>query len=255
MIVGAVLLATGCGGSSKSASSAPTTGGAPTTAASSPGTKNRVADDQALAQQAVLRLDDLPAGYKSTPTQNTPADDVPAPVAATFSACTHVALPIVKTLLDQRAGRGMVLAASPNFVMSESDLAGTVIASAVEVHPSATALSKELDQLGAPAALGCWKAFFTAAVSDPPGSGSFVRALEVTSVPLGSLGDQNAAVGATITAASGGRTVNETIDFCIVRRARADALLMVVVEGGPVDRTLERSLLVKMVSRLQATAR
>ena len=251
-LVGAVLLA-GCGGSDKPVSSSPTTAGVPTTAAAAPRTNTQLAADQALAQQAVLRLADVPAGYKSTPTRNTPADDVPAAVAAHFSACTHVALPVVTTLLNQRTRPGMVLAASPNFVKSESELAGTDIASAAEVHVSSKQLSQELDQLGAAGALGCWKAFLKAAVN-PGGSGTTLHALDVASVSLGSLGDQRAAVGATVTVANGAQTVNEYFDFCIVRRGRADAVLLLIVEGGSVDRALERSLLAKMVGRLQTAA-
>jgi hypothetical protein len=246
----AVVLLAGCGGSGKSASSPPTTADVPTTAAA-PLAHTQLVADQALARRAVLRLADVPVGYKSTPTQNTPADDVPAAVAAHFSACTHVALPVVTTLLNQRAGAGMVLAASPNFVKSESELVGTDIASAVEVHATSKQLGQELDQLGAAGALPCWKAFFNAAATDPAGSGTSVRALDVRSVPSAPLGDQIAAVGATITVANGAQTVQESLDFSIARRGRADAVLLLVVEGGTVDRALERSLLAKMVSRLQ----
>ena len=246
----AVVLLAGCGGSGKSAAAPPTTEDVPTTA-SVPLAHTPLVADRALAQQAVLRLADVPTGYKSTPTQNTPADDVPAAVAARFSTCTHVALPVVTTLLNQRAGAGMVLAASPNFVKSESELAGTDIGGAVEVHASSKQLSQELDQLGAAAALPCWKAFFEAAATDPAGSGTSVRALDVRSARLAPLGDQIAAVGATITVANGAQTVRESLDFSIARRGRADAVLLLVVEGGAVDHALERSLLAKMVGRLQ----
>jgi hypothetical protein len=251
-----VLVLTGCGGSGQAASSpSPTTTNTPTTVPSVPGTGTQLATDHALAQHAGLRLADVPAGYKSLPAENTPANDVPAAVAAHFSACTHVALPVVTTLLDQRAGPGMVLVASPNFVKSASSLVGTSIESAVEVHASSKELSRELDQLGSAGALPCWKAFIEAAVIGPTGSSAALRALDVASVPLGSLGDQSAAVGANVAVSNGARTIDISLDFCIVRRGRADALLAFAVEGGgSVDRALERSLLAKIVGRLQTAA-
>ena len=255
-------LIAGCGGG-QSVSSSPTTGELPTTATSTPHTGTsaphrsiQLADDQALAQRAVLRLADVPGGYKSLPAENTPANDVPAAVAAHFSACTHLALPLVTTLLDQRAGPGMILVVSPNFVKPVSKLAETSIESAVEVHASSEQLSQELDQLGSAGALPCWKAFIKSSFADPAGSSAALRALDVASVPLGALGDQSTAVGAKVAVSNGVRTIDIALDFCIVRRGRADAVLAFAVEGGgSVDRALERSLLAKMVDRLPTSIR
>ena len=71
----AMLVAVSCGGSKTK---------------TAPDTAEQIKVDTAIAKQAVLKLKDLPAGYKGTPHVDNPSADTPKPVLQKFATCADI---------------------------------------------------------------------------------------------------------------------------------------------------------------------
>ena len=236
------LLATACGGSS-----AKTGGAGPTT--TKPATPQQLAADKALAQQAVLRLSDLPAGYKGTPHDESP-DDTPPAVLKKFAACIHVPKSELEQLFSNAKNPNKPSVDAPDFQLDVSRLQQASFQNSVEVDRTTKEISEPLTLLAAPTAINCWKAFFAAAVSaGAPADGS-IKSVTVAALPDPKVGDQATAFEARMQITASGITVPLYFDFYLARRGRAGVSLLGLGTGMQIDHALEVALLGKVVHRL-----
>ena len=153
-----------------------------------------------MAQQAVLRLADLPAGYKATPHDNSSNDKIPAAVAQKFAACAHVPKSEIESFMNGDHKADQPSADSPDFDLTDSStLSQTSFQNNVEIDRSSKDLSAPLALLGAESAQKCWKDLFQAAFDETAPTGGLVKDLAIIPLPTKSLGDQAAAFEARVT--------------------------------------------------------
>jgi len=130
-----------------------------------------------------------------------------------------------------------------------------MVSNSVEVDRSSKDLSVPIAFLGAASAIPCWKTFLQTAFSAAGVSGGgSISDLRVTPITLAGVGDQLAAIEASLKVTVSGRTVPFYADLFIVRRGRAGVSLEVTGIGGPASRSLEKSLLETVVGRLGGAA-
>jgi hypothetical protein len=241
-LIVSVVLITSCGGGSSTVSA--------------PGTAKQIAADKALAQQAVLRPEDMPAGYKATPHNGSSSDKIPSAVAQKFATCAKVPKSEIESFMNGDHKADQPSADSPDFNgLEASSLSQTSFANNVEIDRSSKDLSAPLELLGAESAQKCWKDLFQAAFDETAPAGGLVKDLAIIPLPTDSLGgDQAAAFEARVTLAGADRTVKAYLDFYLVRRGRAGITLLASGIGKRVPPVLEQQLVHKVVDRLKAAA-
>ena len=238
----AALLA-GCGGGSKTVKA--------------PNTPKQIAADKAVAEKAVLQLSDLPAGYKGSPHDSSGSDKIPNAVAAKFGTCAHMPAAEITKLMNGDHQADQPSANSQDFALTGSSaLTQTSISNTVELDRSSKDLSDPLDLFGASRALPCWKDLFQAAFNATAPSGGSIKGLSVFALPTKSLGDQAAAFEARVDISTSASVVPVTVtaylDLYFVRRGRAGVTLLGSGIGTRIPPTLERSLVQKVLDRLDA---
>jgi hypothetical protein len=248
-LVAAGLVFAACGGSStKSGSGSPTV--PTTTVVTAPDTAKQIAADKATVKAVALHITDLPVGYKSTPPGDS-SDDVPPAVLAKFAACVHVPKAEAADFLNNHPD-AKAPTIEVDFAKDEGSLRETDFENDVELDRSSVDISRPFDLLGAKRALPCWQELFHAAFTETAPKNATVGALEVTSLPIGGVGDRGAAFRATVSLTTSGITVPVSLDFYFVGRGRAGISLFGSGIGHAVDPALERALLRKVVGRLDA---
>jgi hypothetical protein len=225
--------------------------------ATAPSTPKQIASDKRLATLAALRAIDMPDGFKATKHDTSPADALPRAAAEKLAECAHMPEAQVMSTLNGSAETGMPTVDSPDFEKKTpgGKVADTMISSSVEVDRSSKDLSVPIGYLGAARAIPCWKTFLQTAFADPGASaGGSIGDLRVTTITIAGVGDQSAAIEASLNVTASGRTVPLYTDVFLVRRGRAGVSLEVTGIGGRVSRALEKSLLETVVGRLGAAA-
>jgi hypothetical protein len=234
----AMLVVTACGGGSG--------------AVTAPNTAKQLAADKALAKRAVLRLGDMPAGYKASPSSNSPDDDIPQPVLSKFATCAKVPKAKIASLLNTHPDPSKPSVDSPDFDSNDASVGtSTSFQNNVELDRSSKDLSEFLEFLGAKSALKCWRALFKSVFEATAAPGDSVRGLTVVGLPSPSMGDESAAFGVRVTVSGSTRAVKAYLDFYLVRRGRAAITLVASGIGQRVDSSLALSLLQTVDDRVK----
>jgi hypothetical protein len=241
------LLLAACGSSGKTASDVPTT----TTVATAPNTPAQLATDKATAVASVLRRSDLTAGYKQIPPNPSSDDDFPPAVLTKFASCAHLSKEQAKKFFDQAQVKQPQ--AESHFMKKDGELLETDFDNTVELDRSAHDISEPFDLLKQTPAK-CWQGLFEAAFAQSPPEGATVSGVKVTSLSTLGLGDQALAFRVGVNISAPGLTVRSTIDLYFVGRGRAGVTLTATGVGRPADPAFERSMLEKVLQRVDAAA-
>jgi hypothetical protein len=237
LLSAAMVIAAGCGSSSKTSTA--------------PNTPEQLKADKALAQQAVLIPSDLPAGYKGTPHKKSSGDDIPKKVEQKFLACTRLPKRFIDDTNDSQPN-----ADAPDFAKgSIATGPATEIDSSVEIDRSSKDISEPLAYLENDSVARCFQPFFHAALAaglkdDPRFS---IRGVTVKSVSAGAAGDEGAGFQGRMTIVSPIGPIDVFIDLFFVRTGRAAVTLTGIGFREPVGLDLEHGLLATMVGRLERT--
>ena len=201
----------------------------------------------------MLRLDDLPIGYKTSPPDNSSDDNVPAGVLTKFAACVKVPKAAAASLLDNTS-----TASQPNveadFETDAGSLKETDIDSNVELDRSSKDISAPVVLFSAKSALGCWKQLFQTEFVHDPTSGPKSRFGAVVPLSMGSIHDEALALQVRFSVSTPKRTVPVDLDLYFVGRGRAGISLSGTWIGGHPDTGLEQSLVEAIFGRLKAAS-
>jgi len=255
-LVAVAALVAGCGSSGAGKPSAsPTTPQTSTTIARTvPDTPAQRAADRALARRVVLRLNDLPSGYKAEKDDSSggPGDNVPPAELKKFAICAGVPPRDVKALFDQPTGGDFPSADSPTFDSGGAELTRQSFMGSVMLAPSPDVLRPLLAIIDRASQRGCWKPFIAAALnSGKPSEGTFSH-LTVEPSGLRVDADQFSGINSRVIISEGFISLPATIDILFARRGRSGVALFGAGIGRDIDHNLERSLVQKMLDRLHA---
>ena len=246
----AVLMLAACGSSTKSGSDVPPAS-TTTTIATAPNTPKQLAADKATAKAAVLKLSDLTAGYKQIPPNPDTDDDFPPAALTLFASCAHIPKKEAAAFFAEDKGPKQPQAES-DFMNKTRDLLEIDLKSNVELDRSTKDISEPFDALLAKTPLPCWEGLFDTAFAQDPIEGATLSPVKVTPLATTGLGDQALAFRATLTISGPSLSVNTAIDLYFVGHGRAGVTLEVTGVGHPADPSFERSLIEKMIARLDA---
>jgi len=232
-----LVIAAGCGSSSKTSTA--------------PNTPEQRKVDLALAKQALLKLSDLPPGYKGAPHSNSSNGDIPPRVIQKFVACTH----LPKRFVDDKSD-DQPKADAPDFTSGNIRTgAATEIDSSVEIDRSSKDISEPLGLLANGNTAHCFQPFFDAALAQglKGAPGFSIQRVTVKSIPAGSAGDQGAGFQGQMTLGTPVGSMVVYLDFLLVRTGRAAINLTGIGFREPVALDLEHELLATIVGRLKNT--
>src|SRR5262249_44582212 len=146
-----------------------------------PNTAQQLAADKAFAKHAVLRLSDLPRGYKATPSDSSDSsDDIPAAPLAKFATCAHASVAEAGDFLNDHP-KPDVPSVKSDFSKNEASLNETDLESRVDMHRSASDLAGPLALLTA--RVSCWRDLFQAAFTQTAPKNTPVSPVRVNSLP------------------------------------------------------------------------
>ena len=230
LLAAMVMFAAGCGSASKTISA--------------PNTPKQIAADKALVKQTVLKLSDLPSGYKASPHEDASAEDFPQADLQKFATCAKVPTSMVAELLTGVEDPSAPSADSPDFDQSDPATGySTSFQNSVGIERSSKDISEPIKVLGATSALKCWRALFQSVFERTAPQGGTIRDLAVVGLPSPSVGDESTAFGIRVTLSGAQRTVKAFVDIYLVRRGRAGISLSASGVGERVDSSLVLSLL------------
>jgi len=198
-------------------------------------------------RDAVLRVDDVPTGYKPAPHRDF-APQLSRSEQAAFLQCTG----LPRWFVDRDAD-DVPRADSPDFTYGR--FAGGPaqrIASSVRLFPSAEEVRAALARVDRDEAVQCFAPMFRAGFAKGLAIRPGVTTSDFTVRPLslGGIGDQSAAFQAIATMHTRGGPVQQDLDLYFVRAGRA---LVTMYTGGfdsPTDQRLNEVLLSTIASRL-----
>jgi hypothetical protein len=230
LLAAMVMFAAGCGSSSKTITA--------------PDTPKQIAADKAVVKQTVLKLSDLPAGYKASPHEDASEDDFSQADLQEFATCAKVPKSMVAELLTGVDDPSAPSADSPDFEQSDPATGfSTSFENSVGIERSSKDISEPIKVLGATSALKCWRALFKSQLERMAPPGGSVRDLTVVGLPSPAVGDESTAFGIRVTVSGAQRTIKAFVDIYLVRRGRAGISLSASGIGERVDSSLALSLL------------
>jgi hypothetical protein len=190
-------------------------------------------DDQAVAEEANLRLSDFPDEWRADPVP-AGAEDATAASGRTFAACVGRPPP--------EEGR-TALAGSEDFSSRETRR----VSSSAQMVESVEAAVADFEALRTDRALQCRKAQIDA---------EFLRQLPesapetlIERLDLPQFGDETVAFRVQAMSLAGGSAVRTYIDLVFVRKGRAQLSASFIDRNTPFPAELQRSLLQRMVGR------
>jgi hypothetical protein len=201
------------------------------------------AEDVALAQRAVLRLADLPSGFRAVKTDSPSGFHVTPALTRRFAECSQSPISDVQALLSGKTAGAMATANSPTFLSRRVGPAQQSLGNFVLVADSTAAQQRLFALVRRATTHGCWKSFFE-------------RFGTTTVTPIRSfdVGDESTGIRVNVRVSEHGRAVPTTADLLFVRRGRAAVSLDALWVSRSVERPMERALLQKVVDRLDAAA-
>jgi hypothetical protein len=248
----------GCGSSGSDRPEATATTTTTTSSAlssSAPDTPEQLAADRALAKRALLRLGDLPAGYKVSKDDSdddSPEDDssdnADDATNRRFAECAQLSPELTQAMLSDDPPPGIVDVQSPEFELQSGLLAEVTLDSSVDVGRSPDSVARLLEFFDVGSKPKCFEDLF-GAVSEADADGSaHVESVEPAD-PVG-VGDRSRGFRATITVSASGITVPLSLEVAAAQRGRALAIVTATRFGVPVEEQLVRSLLQTVIDRL-----
>jgi hypothetical protein len=201
------------------------------------------------ARDAVLRADDVPAGYKPV-THGAFEPRLPAAAEDALFGCAQLPAWFIERDEADHAG---LRADSPDFTYGRfAGGAGQRIASNVRVTPAVDDVRIPLADLDRDAIADCFAPLFRAGFAHGLGGRPGVTTSDFTvrRRSLGGIGDQSAAFQATATMHTRGGPVRQDLNLYFVRAGKALVTMYAAGFDSPTDQHLAEQLLSIMASRL-----
>jgi hypothetical protein len=230
MLFASILVLAACGGGAKQQ---PAADGATTTAVASTATTGvSVAADKATARTLLLRLSDLPDGWRATQHRQ---DLVEKAMNDQFAACAGRPRPDTYTTVD---------VFSPDFTMG---YAGVI--SEAQIVKTADDFEADAAAMRGPKFVPCAKRIL-AKYAPRLAPGASVRSIVVEPLPVTSYGQFSIGYRATITLTGQGQTLRLYDDEVVLGKGRIELSASFSDAGQPFDPGLRRALLAKLGARL-----
>jgi GAF domain-containing protein len=225
-VIGLVLVASACGGSS--------------------GKKSDPAADLQVAKAAVLTKTDLPAGFDSAPYD--PGSDLPDAAKLEFANCMNTKL----SLFGDQPGEQK--ANSDTFTQDNIQ-----IDNEVDVYTKKSTVNDSYNLMTKSEAPGCLQKLFTTALqttlsqstdtTDPSTAPQF-GTVTVTKLDVSGAGDKVIGFRASVPVTAGGQSQTSYVDFLAATKDRAIITLTADNSGTPYDQASEVALLNKVAGRI-----
>jgi len=200
------------------------------------------------ARDAVLRVDDVPTGYKPTPHRDF-APQLSQSEAAALLQCAGLPRWFVDPDADDHPSR----ADSPDFTYGRfASGPAQRLASSVTLARSSDDVRVPLARLDGDTAARCFEPMFRAGFANGLGGRPGVTTSDFTVRPLslGGIGDQSAAFQGIATMHTRGGPVQQDLDLYFVRAGRGLVTMYTAGFDSPTDQRLAEVLLSTMASRL-----
>lgn len=199
-------------------------------------------EDEAIAETALLTLDDFPAGWEAVPAEDNEVDDE---LRADLDRCVEVD--------DDGLDQDNPSARSPTFTSSN----GEEVVASVSLTPSSGDARRALKILRSDAAPGCYAEALQAQIARNLDSDELPEDVEVgeptfNRISFESLGDGSVAFRATLPVSVGGFDVDLYADIVFVRVGRAGIQTTFQSEASPFDTDEAVRLTETVVERVSA---
>lgn len=243
VILVAAFLAAGCGDDGDEGAS--TGDDSTTTSSTDDASTVDAAADQQAAEDAVLKLSDMPAGFALGEADEPDAQDDKEDAAS--EAAMADCLGVDATAIDEDDGDPT---AKSQFETGDFEAGEEAVVSEVEMNPDTEDGAGEMALLTSQDAERCLEEGFRAGIE--AAEGVTVDDLSVVSVPIGPIGDESAAFRLTMSLSSSGQSFMATIDAITVTSGRAVVDTSFTTFGGaePFDPDEALRLTELVVSRL-----
>ena len=235
-----MLSATACGSSSKPKAAPSSTNASQTTTTTT--TIAAKVSDKATARAIALRISDFPAGWTSTPHQE--SKDDPG-MGKQFSDC--MGLPVDKLIPDSES------VDSPDF-HTGSGADEKEVQNSVGIG-SADDVDKAFDILASDKLPQCFKEALDASLKKQPGlENATVGAAKVEPLSVGEFGEKTIAYRVSVTVSARGISLDVYIDFVFIKVGNVGIMLSTQSLSQPFDNDLRTQLLNAVVDRAKAAA-
>jgi hypothetical protein len=238
MLIGVLVIAAACGGSSHGSSAA-------TATSSDPRSQTRIEADKAAAQNALLKLSDFPTGWTSKPASNPTAN---ADLDKQLAACV---------------GADVTNQSNPTHVASDdfSDPNGSNTASnSVGLAASADASNAAMDKFSGPKVPGCLaQAMDTAIAQNTQSSGTTlpkgvtIGKADAATESFPNVADRTTALRVTVPVQANGLNLKIFADFIAFTKGRSSSVLDLQGQGSPFPADMATSLAQTIAGRLPST--
>jgi hypothetical protein len=233
MLSASVLLLAACGGGTKQQPAAggatTTTAASTTTTAATTTTAVSVAADKATARALLLRLSDLPDGWRATQHRQDVSDKA---INEQLAACVGRPSPETYTTVDLF---------SPDFSMGNAS-----VSSEAELVKTADDFKADAAAVRGPRFAPCVKRI----LAKFPPQGASVRSIGIQPLPVASYGQFSIRYRATTTLTGQGQTLVIYDDEVFLGKGRIELTASFSDVGRPFDPGLRRALLAKLGVRL-----
>lgn len=235
-----LVFAAGCGNSSKTSNA--------------PNTPEQRKVDQALGKQAVLKLADLPTGYKASPHKKDASTATPEPALREFASCANIPKAKVESLFNGKADPKEVQVNSPDFANEDSRTGySTTFENSVDLERSSKDVTESFDTFTARTTFPCWKNLFQAIFEDSADKGTSIRNVAIAPISTGKIADKSVGLAIRLTVVGTARSVNAYIDLYLACSGRAGISLLATGIGERADTSLALSLLQTVADRMDGT--
>jgi hypothetical protein len=237
-----LVLAAGCGSSSKSSTA--------------PNTPEQRKIDKEFATRAVLKRSDLPAGYKASPHDDDPSDDTPEPLLRKFAACAKIPKARIAEFLNSAPDPNEVEVNAPDFSISDpATKYSLTFENSVDFERSAKDVTEPLAIFTAKRALPCWRDLFQHVFASTVAKDhTSIRNVNVVTLPTGRIADETSGLGISATVVGAARAVDLHLDIYFAGSGRAVTSLLATGIGVRANPALALSLLRKVAVRLEGTS-
>jgi hypothetical protein len=221
-----------------------------------PNTPEQIKADRLIAKQAVLKLSDLPSGYRATPHKSDPSNDAPKSVLKKFAACAKIPESKADELINGTDNDPSAPSVdSPDLIFDDQESGIRYrFENTVEIDRSSTDIAEPLDLLAGKDVLPCWKDVFRNAFQqDPTDPEEKVGGIAVSPIDIGDVGDKWVAFEVRALVSNGTRRVKVFFDAYFVQSGRAGISLVASGIGKSVDHELSLFLVKAVTDRLKNT--
>lgn len=198
----------------------------------------------------MLTLNDLPAGWTSTPNQDSAADD--AALFGKLASCLQVSPTIFA-----KSGPGKVEVSSPDFASPNNGATGGVSEN-VDVETPA-GIAAEFAAVHSSKLTGCMQTVYTSFLrqkfaQDPSTKGVTIGTVTAVRGHIPTYGDESDGVEITVPLSAGTTNTSEIIDLIFIRVGNISANISFQNTGGAFDTATAASITSKAAAKLTAAA-